>query len=73
MHALTRTGEFHLTRLRLNRAALVAHRREQNLLLQEREHQKTLLERIVQLAQRIERLQLMVSALVPKSTDNGPA
>jgi len=66
MRALTRTGEFHLKRLRLNREALVEHRHEQNILIREREEQQAVLGRLAQLEQRVETLQTLVAALVPK-------
>ena len=73
MRALTATGEFHLRRLCLNREALVAHRREQNILSREREEQQAVLGRIAQLEQRVETLQTLVAGLVPQPKNNEPS
>jgi hypothetical protein len=73
MRALTPTGEFHLRRLRLNREALVAHRREQIILIREREEQQAVLGRITQLEQRVETLQALVSTLVQGPKNREPS
>lgn len=73
IRSLTPTGEFHLRRLRLNREALVAHRREQNILTREREEQQVVLRRIAQLEQHVETLQTLVAGLVPQPKNNEPS
>lgn len=46
---LTETGVFHIEHLRLNRPALLAHRREARLLEKARQTQSALLERLAEL------------------------
>ncbi len=50
------TGAFHIEKLRLNRAPLLANRRERNLLVLEREAQTVLLQRLEELDEEIQGL-----------------
>ena len=53
---LTETGAFHIEQLRLNRSALLAHRREFHLLQAARQSQEILLERLAELDEQLQAL-----------------
>lgn len=68
-YGLTTTGEFHISRLQLNRAALVAHRRELRLLENARRERAQLVQRLSQTERRIEDLLAQLEALSEPPSD----
>jgi hypothetical protein len=72
---LTETGGFHLRRLRLNRPALVARRRERLLLEADRAAYRAALQRLADLEQQLSRLQgeLESSEATSSGEDGRPA
>ena len=67
LHGLTTTGTFHITRLRLNRPALVALRRRQRRLEAARAAQQELLARIGEVEAQVVALRNDIEALRPES------
>src|SRR5262249_43951368 len=69
---LTETGVFHIRRLRLNRPALVAQRRERRLLEMDRAAYRAALERLAELEQQLTRLQRQLESPEGMSPDEEP-
>jgi hypothetical protein len=63
LQALSETGAFHIQKLRLNRAELVAHRRERRLIELARQAQSDLLQRLAQLEQQVQTLTAQIGHL----------
>ena len=63
LSALTETGAFHIQKLRLNRAELVAYRLERRLTETARHVQFTLLQRLTQLEHQVQALTARVERL----------
>ncbi|MFN3653677.1 MAG: hypothetical protein ACK47B_29205, partial [Armatimonadota bacterium] len=57
LEALTERGEFHLSRLHLNRSALVAYRRERAAVAMARAEQADLVARLAQVPQFVRKIQ----------------
>ena len=66
---LTETGQFHLTRLRLNRPQLIAHRRKQKELEASRHQQQRMLARLEALERQLEQLLDLTGRYLSGDTD----
>jgi hypothetical protein len=67
--AVTETGQFHLTRLRLNRPQLIARRRKQKELVIFRVQQRQMLMRLEELEQQLEQLLYLTAQYIAGNTD----
>ncbi len=70
LRGLTETGTFHIQRLRLNRAPLVARRLRQRRREAARAAQQALLGRLAELQQQLDSLQVLLTALEQRPTDD---
>ena len=67
--AITETGQFYLTRLRLNRPQLIARRRKQKELVTFRDKQRQMLLRLETLEQQLEQLLDLTAQYIAGNTD----
>jgi hypothetical protein len=67
--AITKTGQFHLTRLRLNRPQLIARRRKQKELVTFHNQQRQMLMRLEELEQQLEQLLNLTAQYIAGNTD----